>query len=794
MTTQDFGLIETVLSTSASYRQLEAFCLSSRSAQALALLTYRASRGKLLRHTDLWREPHDVEVRALGHLMRAVALQDESHASLAEALRLVQTVPAGLLDAEHRFFLAQLKLVTGDLRQAEELTSGLSSDPRNHELQGLRTDLLHPADAGQKSDAWWSSFTKFFTDSGLQAPALNAKLSGCFFDQLVSPNPSATVDGPIVTVVMTTFRPGRSLLTSVHSILAQTWTSLEVILVDDASGSAYAEILDEVQSLDPRVKVLRNDRNRGTYACRNQALDIATGQFVTGQDDDDWSHPQRIEQQVAPLLGKEATATRVLAIRAQENLWLTRPGAQVFGLFSSSYMARLDTLRQAGGFLPARKGADAELSRRVETLTGQAVVTVDSPLALYRLTAGSLSRAEFGAGWHHPVRAAFWSAAAYVHNSFEPGARPTNSQLQQIRIPYRYSENQPPRHIDIVFVADWSAPEGVVRGYVDAIHQALAQQQRVAVLRLPNPTVTLTANNDKNPRQTVSQIQHLINTATVDEVFLDDDLQVQTLVVLDPAAVQFAPLKYQQSSDRLKAVRTFVLAQEQPADATLTTVSYVPAEVASNIRELFSASPTWVTDDELVAAHLQAAVPGTVHPSLLPLLKVQTGPGNDANLYRRSTVGLVTSTAPNQDEFRQVLQHLQNATNLEIRILGTPTAIANQIGVHNFPGHWVVFADNDLDLDLFLQQIDFYLDLGVHGSHPDQVRSQAVAAGCLPLTPATLPPSLGPDVTYTHPKEIPAAVANYLKDQELATTTASAGQRLAETNPSTPLAPWLLTP
>jgi glycosyltransferase involved in cell wall biosynthesis len=68
--------------------------------------------------------------------------------------------------------------------------------------------------------------------------------------------------------------------------------------------------------------------NGGTYVARNAGLDAATGDFVTFQDSDDWSHPLRLERQVAPLLADEAIfSTTSTGMRVTPDLVLTRPAS-----------------------------------------------------------------------------------------------------------------------------------------------------------------------------------------------------------------------------------------------------------------------------------------------------------------------------------------------------------------------------------------------------------------------------------------------------------------------------------
>ena len=112
-----------------------------------------------------------------------------------------------------------------------------------------------------------------------------------------------------------------------RSLAAQTWTNHEILVVDDGSPHGHDEVLRRAAALDPRVRVIRLPANGGTYVARNAGLDAATGDFVTFQDSDDWSHPLRLERQVAPLLADPAIfSTTSTGMRVTAELLVTRLG------------------------------------------------------------------------------------------------------------------------------------------------------------------------------------------------------------------------------------------------------------------------------------------------------------------------------------------------------------------------------------------------------------------------------------------------------------------------------------
>jgi glycosyltransferase involved in cell wall biosynthesis len=86
---------------------------------------------------------------------------------------------------------------------------------------------------------------------------------------------------------------------AIESILGQTYRDLELIVVDDASTDATPALLAGLR--DPRLVLVRNERNLGLTASLNVALARARGELVARQDADDRSLPTRLERQVALL-------------------------------------------------------------------------------------------------------------------------------------------------------------------------------------------------------------------------------------------------------------------------------------------------------------------------------------------------------------------------------------------------------------------------------------------------------------------------------------------------------------
>ena len=101
---------------------------------------------------------------------------------------------------------------------------------------------------------------------------------------------------PIVSVIIPAYNSGPYLDEAVQSVIAQTFTDWECIVVDDGS----TEDLSRVGEMDPRVHLTRQP-NRGTAAARNNGIASSTGEFIAFLDHDDIWLPENLDAQVAVL-------------------------------------------------------------------------------------------------------------------------------------------------------------------------------------------------------------------------------------------------------------------------------------------------------------------------------------------------------------------------------------------------------------------------------------------------------------------------------------------------------------
>lgn len=106
---------------------------------------------------------------------------------------------------------------------------------------------------------------------------------------------------PVISVLMSVRDCEPFVAQAIQSILDQSFTDFELILVDDFSGDGTAQICQRFSLADQRIKFLRNKEHLGLTRSLNKALAIANGKYVARMDADDISLPDRFEEQIQYL-------------------------------------------------------------------------------------------------------------------------------------------------------------------------------------------------------------------------------------------------------------------------------------------------------------------------------------------------------------------------------------------------------------------------------------------------------------------------------------------------------------
>ncbi len=205
------------------------------------------------------------------------------------------------------------------------------------------------------------------------------------------------MDGPLVTVLMTTFNSEKRVGSAISSILTQTYQNIELIIIDDASTDGTLTIIEEWALHDQRIRVVKMEINGGTYLAKNIGLQYALGVFVTCHDSDDWAHPQKIQMQVERLLKQPnliASISCLVRLR-DDGQYVARAVSPLMRINPSSLMfRRMEVLQKMGSWDCVRTGADTEFMVRMRLVFGRKrICRLRQPLTLAAQHSDSLTNA-----------------------------------------------------------------------------------------------------------------------------------------------------------------------------------------------------------------------------------------------------------------------------------------------------------------------------------------------------------------------------------------------------------------
>ena len=101
---------------------------------------------------------------------------------------------------------------------------------------------------------------------------------------------------PLISVIMPAYNAEEFIEEAIASVVAQTITDWELLVIDDGSRDKTCQIVAELAGKDPRISLLVNEEIMGAAGTRNRGLDIHRGQYVALLDSDDYWQPEFLEK------------------------------------------------------------------------------------------------------------------------------------------------------------------------------------------------------------------------------------------------------------------------------------------------------------------------------------------------------------------------------------------------------------------------------------------------------------------------------------------------------------------
>ena len=398
---------------------------------------------------------------------------------------------------------------------------------------------------------------------------------------------TAIENGALVTVIVPAWNSEAWLGTAIRGLVKQSWRNLEIIIVDDCSDDGTLEVARRLAKTDKRIKVLANEVNRGAYASRNWALEVSKGQYITVHDADDWSHPRKIERQVAHLeKNGQIVANLSQSVRIDQDslLFFAQYGREILRQNSSSLLFSRETVFEELGYWDEVKfGADTEFHHRIRSKYGpdSAPIVRLGMLSLTRYHAASLT----GGGKHSTQRGIVGARRDYL-GKFEAWHRNIKEdetfslylersvQNRPFPVPVSSSVDESARtHFDLLVIANLSLDTVWLLAIYSRVRKLAEAGSTVAFLHLPGLL---------RPTQAISpQFEDLVASGAAVRIYAENACEVSRALV---------------QASSMSAAN--VLIPDVKADAV--ELVYDDAELELNMTEVVERTKEYLSSDPVV--------------------------------------------------------------------------------------------------------------------------------------------------------------------------------------------------
>lgn len=574
-------------------------------------------------------------------------------------------------------------------------------------------------------------------------------------------------DGPKVTVLIAAYDAGDVLHTALRSLQEQTWQNLEIIVLDDCSPTLdTVNVAESFASNDPRIRVIRMEKNGGAYVARNRGLDEATGDFITIHDADDWSHPKKIEKQVKYLLSKaDVMGCTTEQARATSDLGFTRWTGMGKFINSniSSFMFRHSLMREHFGYWDTvRLAADNELIRRFRAKFGKnSIVHMRSgPYSFQRDSENSMVGDEVLGmnGFYFGARKNYFDAYSEHHKNIDDlkySGKCLSRLFEVPKIVLPRNDRKESSYYDVIIVSEFRMNGGSVESCIQEIRAAKAGGLRVGVVEMYRYDL-----GDKTRSSMLPQVRQEIDGKYVSIIAYGEYATCDVLVLRYPPVLQ----ELQRYIPTIDAKEIKVIINQPPmSDYGLDGVMrYELDKCAKNIYHYFGKDATWYPIGPLVREALNTHHATQLHHinlsdedwhNIIDINEWDRG-GRIRKLKGKLRIGRHSRDHEHKwpASRTDILAVYPDADNVEVHVLGgasTPEKILGKI-----PRNWLVHPFGSLHPRDFLREIDVW----IYFANPDWVESfgrtviEAMATGVPVILPELYRPLFKDAALYATPQ------------------------------------------
>lgn len=599
---------------------------------------------------------------------------------------------------------------------------------------------------------------------------------------------------PLVTVIVPAYNAESNIQITLDALLNQTWKNLEILVSDDCSSDNTVDVVKAYMQKDSRIKLIASKTNQGPYVARNLALMEAKGEFVTCNDSDDWSHPEKIEKQVVHLIeNKMIVANTSELARVTEDLKSFRRGNPGFYIqFNlSSLMFRREIVAEAlGAWDSVRFGADGEFLQRLRLVFGkEKIVRLETgPMLFARQSETSLTgNSVFGyPGYFMGARKEYHeNAHFYYKNSvnlrydFPVKKRPFYAP--EPMWPVRAIKTNKRRHFDVMIASEFRLTGGTTASNIEEIRAQRQNGLTTGLLQINRYNISSASGINEKVREE-------IDGESVEMIVYGEEVSCDLLIVRHPPILQH----FQVNLPKVFPNEVLVIVNQPPFRdyGTEGARIYDFSVCQSNLIKYFGKKGIWFPIGPLVREAVLK------EKDINKIINFST-----ENWYNLANVDEWKCDEPKCTGSRPIIgrhgrdQYVKwpdNANDLlnvypddpmfDVRILGGADTVNQLLG--KIPDNWTVYPFDSIHPKQYLKELDFF----VYFHHKDWVEAfgrtplEAMAVGMPVILPEHFRVLFKDAAIYAKPSEVKDIVMHLFNNKKEYEERVSIGRMFAEEN------------
>lgn len=604
---------------------------------------------------------------------------------------------------------------------------------------------------------------------------------------------------PLVSIIMPADNAGGTIQTALDSLLNQTWSNLEIlVVVDDCSTDNTVDVVRKYEKKYENVTLLQAPPNSGPYVARNVALQQAKGEFITTNDPDEWSHPEKVEQQAQQLLENPDVIGNISQqIRATKSLFLYRRdtyGRSAFGNYSSLMFRHHPIMQTIGYFDSVRFGADTEFIHRIKKMHGdKSIAELDSaPLSFRRQpkdTPGVDDYLDYRA-YIANARRVYYETYKHYHKTartlkYEYPQKQRPFPVPELMLPKRDGLKSKARHFDVILASDFRLDGGSNMSNVEEVKAQKQLGLRTGLLQMNR--------YDFNPQKDISsQIREQVDGGNVQMVVYGEDVSCDVLLLRYPPVLQ----DFQKFIPDVKANQVCVLMNGTPRSNYDEggVIRYNIQQSQTNLEKYFGEAgqhATWYPIGPLVRQALYDNHPKDLEHIALSdedwvnIINVEEWKRPAAPFNTKCPIiGRHSRDHWHKwpDNPEEILAAYPDSNDCEVHILGggeTPTSILGYT-----PENWTIHEFRSMPPKQFLDGLDVF----VYYTHSGWVEAfgrviiEAMATGVPVILPRQFKTLFGNAALYADATEVKCKIDELMKDKEYYQSRVNAARGYVENN------------